>query len=69
MPATCCTTTSPTQVARLIEELRALTAPHEKIAGSPERPQDNPMEAEHINQIGANSRDLSARTEDLRRYL
>jgi len=54
---------------------------HEKIAAFP-IPQpalpDRPhfrnlriptMEAEHINQIGAQLADLAARTEDLRRYL
>lgn len=34
-----------------------------------EQQEVNPMEAERINQIEANLADLSARTQDLRRYL
>ena len=35
----------------------------------PEENKDQIMEAERINLIGTNLQDLSARTEDLRRYL
>ncbi len=42
-------------------------ASHEKMSGLPNR--SFPMDAEHINQIGATLTDLTARTHELRGYL
>ncbi len=43
------------------------SASHEKMPGLPNR--SFPMDAEHINQIGASLTDLTARTHELRGYL